>query len=447
MKGVKPLITPAKLLSTTYPLTGYQKAASDKAGASDACGRRKRAKLWELLDKNHCPVVGTCLPVAELRKLARRFFSSVDPQSDYAMHVAAVSHARTRNPASEAMQRYLDGRYRLAILAFDRAQADSDVDALWRQFYERGEVASALWAAVTHKAIHARTEQRILADVHMLSHQVGAGLAADSRRLSYLEKANTALKADLERQKALQLASEGKLRQQLVQVIEECNRLQSIEVEARELRARIAYIESGQVMVEMGRKLINLQSANDELTVGVRRAWSLEKNLKAAHNEAVGLARERDQLAAERDALLRLIERGGVFSDEGVGCENGACDSDCDSCPMAVEGNCVLCVGGRPSLVAQYRALAQRLGISLIHHDGGVEESLSRLPEMIHSADAVVCPTDCVSHAAYFHIKRQCKRSGKPCLLYKGSGVSGFAVALARVSAGQFTLMGSTVEA
>jgi len=49
----------------------------------------------------------------------------------------------------------------------------------------------------------------------------------------------------------------------------------------------------------------------------------------------------------------------------------------------------------------------------------------------------VLCPTDCVSHAAYYKLKQHCKRTGKPCLLFKGAGVSGFAVALARLSAGQ----------
>ncbi|MFT3848559.1 MAG: DUF2325 domain-containing protein [Propionivibrio sp.] len=434
------MLTPEKLFNSRPALSGYQRAAIDKDGAKAVQPRKKRAKLWELLDKNHCPVVGTCLPIAELRKIAHRFFSSVDPENDYAMHVAAVNHAKQRNPASETMQRYLDNKYRLTILAFDRAQTDADVEALWREFYERGEVASALWAAVTHKAILARTEQRILADIHMLSHQVGAGLAADSRRLAYLEKENAALKSALEQQKKGQLASESDLRRKLVQTIEERDHLASIESEAEELRTRIAYFESGQVMVNMGRKLITLQSANDELTASAQQAWRLEKNLKAAHGETVALALERDRLVAERDALLRLIEGGGLLAEEDGDCE-GNCASDCIACPLGAGGNCVLCVGGRPSLVAQYRALAQRLGINLIHHDGGLEESLSRLPEMIHSADAVVCPTDCVSHAAYFHIKRQCKRSGKPCLLYKGSSVSGFAVALARLSAGQFTLM------
>lgn len=347
------MIMPTNLRSSTYPLTGYQRAEADKAVSSDAWIRKKRSKLWELLDKNHCPVVGTCLPIKELRKLAQRFFSSVDPNNDYAMHVAAVNHAKKRNPASEAMQRYLDNKYRLVILAFGRATTDQEVDAMWRDFFARGEVAGALWASVTHKAILARTEQRILADVHMLSHQVGAGLAADSRRLSYLEKENLTLKSLLDEYKKQQLANEGKLRQQIGQLTEDHDRLLSPEGDASELRARVAFFESGQVMVDMGRKLLNLQSANDELTASTQRAWQQERSLKAAHEEAINLAVERDRLAAERDALLRLIERGGILADE-----DGACDNDCDSCPIAAESNCVLCVGGRPSLVAQYRALA-----------------------------------------------------------------------------------------
>jgi hypothetical protein len=106
----------------------------------------------------------------------------------------------------------------------------------------------------------------------------------------------------------------------------------------------------------------------------------------------------------------------------------------------------VLCVGGRSSLVAQYRALAGRLGIRLIHHDGGQEEALSRLPDMINGADAVLCPTDCVSHAAYYALKRHCKRTGTPCLLFKGASVTGFALALARLSAGQTSLPGAAAH-
>jgi hypothetical protein len=59
---------------------------------------------------------------------------------------------------------------------------------------------------------------------------------------------------------------------------------------------------------------------------------------------------------------------------------------------------------------------------------------MSRLPDMIDGADAVICPTDCVSHAAYYQLKRHCKQSGKPCLMFKGAGISSFAIALTRFS-------------
>ena len=400
-----------------------------------------RTKLWALADKHHCPVVGTCLSVHELTKFARRFFCAADPRNEYAMHVEAVKRVCTRNPLSEAIQKHLERKYRLYILGFERAQTDTEVFAMWREYYARGEVAGALWAAVTHKAIGAESEQRIFADVHMLSHQVGAGQAADNRRLSLLEKANVAAKNALEAQKKRQAGSEAKLRQQLLKVTEERDSLRSLRDEMSKLQARLEAFESGSVILELGRKILSLQNANDELMASTQRMWSLEKNLKVAHEEALSLARERDQLAAERDALQRLLGA----DDTDVGDENG-CEGECATCELSAAKGCVLYVGGRPSLMAQYRALAERLGIRLIHHDGGVEESLSRLPDMINGADAVICPTDCVSHSAYYQLKRQCKRSGKPCLLFKGAGVSGFAVALARLSAGQTTLSNTTLN-
>jgi hypothetical protein len=57
----------------------------------------------------------------------------------------------------------------------------------------------------------------------------------------------------------------------------------------------------------------------------------------------------------------------------------------------------------------------------------------------------VLCPTDCVSHNAYYTLKQHCKRSGKPCLLFKGAGVASFAVALVRLSAGQVSIAESAL--
>lgn len=68
------------------------------------------------------------------------------------------------------------------------------------------------------------------------------------------------------------------------------------------------------------------------------------------------------------------------------------------------------------------------------------------LDATLAAVDLVMCPTDWVSHNAYYQLKRQCKHSGKPCLLFKGAGVSGFAVALARLSSGRVSRSGDPIE-
>ncbi|TXG78725.1 MAG: DUF2325 domain-containing protein [Rhodocyclaceae bacterium] len=182
----------------------------------------------------------------------------------------------------------------------------------------------------------------------------------------------------------------------------------------------------------------------------MQRVWDLDRALRAAREEADGFARERDLALAERGALEQVLMAAAAAPD-GPGAGNdfvapGAPDAPdaCDSCDSAGSARCVLCVGGRTSLLTQYRELAGRVGIRLLHHDGGQEESLSRLPEMIHGADAVVCPTDCVSHSAYYHLKNQCKRIGKPVLFFKGASVSSFALAMTRVAGGDYSLAGRT---
>ncbi|MBI3140602.1 MAG: DUF2325 domain-containing protein [Rhodocyclales bacterium] len=391
----------------------------------------RRPRLWDLPGKYHCPIVGTCLDMDELARFARRFRFPTDPRDDYAVHVEAVGHTGSRNPVSEALHKHLERKYAGHVARFNRAGTDAEVLALWREHLAHGEVAGPLWAAMTHKAARDETRHAIYADVHMLSHQVGAGQAADVRRLAHLEAKNRELAQTLERAHREREHWEAELRARATALEAQAATLRAERAESQALRERLAAFESGTARVEMGRRLMSLSDANEQLRAVAERSRALEEQLRAERGKSLALTRERDELAAEREALERLMLAGSGPEED--------CDGRCDSCDQAAKERCVLCVGGRTALVSQYRALAQRLGIRLVHHDGGLEESLSRLPDMINGADAVLCPTDCVSHAAYFKLKHHCKRTGKPCLLFKGAGVSGFALALTRLTAGQFS--------
>jgi hypothetical protein len=66
------------------------------------------------------------------------------------------------------------------------------------------------------------------------------------------------------------------------------------------------------------------------------------------------------------------------------------------------------------------------------------------VPDLLNASDAVICPTDCVGHLAYYQLKKHCKQNGKPCVLTRNSGVAGFAAALNRLAEGRADIQTQT---
>lgn len=71
----------------------------------------------------------------------------------------------------------------------------------------------------------------------------------------------------------------------------------ALETRCENFRARIAELESGQAIIELGRQLMELKDANEHLIVAAQRVWHLDKTICAAHRECERLASERDNLA------------------------------------------------------------------------------------------------------------------------------------------------------
>lgn len=408
-------------------------AGEAQADESDSPTPSRRRKLWELEEKLHCPVVGTCLNLDDLKKMARREGFSGNEFDHYQLHVEAVSVSCTRNSTAKAMHKLLERKYERWVNIFDKAKTDEDVRRLWNEHLERGEVAGPMWAALTHKAIGKETSRRIYGEVHMLSHQVGAGLAADARRLGFLEGEVTRLQNELRQymHRSSQMLGE---RSTQIGALEEQNREQGRALEEMSTwKSRAEILESGQAMIDMGRRLLLLEATNSKQEESLRQMRTKlgESSRLAAENER--LKKDMASLTAERDVMERLLLAENPEPESG----KPSCGGDCDQCADQIKGSCVLCVGGRTALLPQYRELAERLGIRLIHHDGGQEEAMSRLPDLLAASDAVICPTDCVSHMAYYQLKRHCKIYGKPCVLTRSSGVAGFAAALTRLAEGR----------
>ena len=382
------------------------------------CSRRR--KLWELPAQRHCVLIGTCLPVAEMRKLAARAGIDAKDMSDYSLHAAVTGRCDERSTLSELIQRWLEKRHAEAIRRFGRARDAGAVLFAWRDALAQGQdIAGALWAAWTHPLLDGEDAKEIFGDIHMLSHQVGASARADLRQLEQLTRENADLRKELQ---ALRLGLGVAQREREASADELRRRLADAEQRAALLPHR--ELELAEARKAAGHHRAVLERA-EALAARVERLE--ERNAALARNAAV-LARDlneaQDSLAAAEAALEMAL---GVC--DGVG-DTSACGRACPT-DTALAGRCVLCIGGRTGMVDGYRRLVEHRGGRFAHHDGGQEESLHRIDAAVAAADAVVCQAGCVSHAAYFRLKEACKKLGKPCVFVQSPGVGSFARGLA----------------
>jgi hypothetical protein len=316
----------------------------------------------------------------------------------------------------------MEQKHALFVKAFEKAETAPDVQAIWRQHIERGEIAGALWAALTHKAADMNTRSAIYADMHMLTHQLGAERAADVRRLKQLQT-ESADKSRQLRDLALRhsqgMADKSAKIHQLERVCEHGRQIGQINARLRE---RLDQLESSGDALEWQARLNESHAA---LQRAQAQIINLQGQQRAYQDEILTLRLAHAQSATEHESMERLwLENLDQKPDQ----------NDCENCPEKHQDRCILCVGGRAPLLPQYRQLAARLGLRFIHHDGGREESMARLPELLNSADAVICPTDCVSHSAYYQLKRHCKQQNKPCMMARSSGIASVAVAMRQLT-------------
>jgi len=388
----------------------------------------RRRKLWELSGRWHCPLIGTCLPVAEMRKLAGRAGLDARQMTDYTLHTVVVGSCDERSELAELIQRYFDKRYSSAIERFGQCRDEAAVLALWRETLASGEgIAGALWAASTHAALSEDGSGIVYGDMHMLSHQTGAEVRADLRQLERLKQENARLRDEAQ---ALRIGLSSAQSEKDRLVAELRRQLDDAERRAAQAAQERGLVDGARQAMRDHRLLQERASAlAGRAEMFERRHGDAARRVRELDGE---LARVRHDLAAAEAALEFALARcEGVEGRSGCG----------RSCPAEVQlaGRCVLCVGGLGGQVAGYRRLVETQGGRFLHHDGGQEESLHRIDAVVAAADAVVCQSGCVSHAAYYRLKEACRKLAKPCVFVDTPGLGSFARTLAALGGADTT--------
>jgi hypothetical protein len=372
----------------------------------------QRRRLWQLDGHAHCPIVGVCLPVAVLRRLADKLMAGLAPQNDYELHGYTTQHCKSRTPLADAVQRDLDRRYASFVRRAAPCKTTDDLMEWWLVNSEGAELPGALWAVVTHARCSPNLEHAVLAEVHMMQHQVGHAERADRARLSALQVKCEALANDLQLARA-RLAAQAEASR---------NESENLQVQVVRLRGQLLASEAhlAQINEEIGQLRSSHPDLPDRLALKRRLADQDERvqTLQRALTQAQETVR-RGLIQAEAPPTMPTRNEPAAELPESV-----------DS----LSTRAVLCVGGRSAVVPVYRRLVESRGGRFSHHDGGDEDNVQRLEATLSAADLVICQTGCISHDAYWRVKDHCKRTGKRCLFVDNPSAASLRRALGRVA-------------
>lgn len=387
--------------------------------ASGAIRAQRRLRLWELPPACHCALVGVCLPLDVLRRLAGKALGGKVLADDHSLHAGAVGEARSRNRLSKLLQQELDQRYARLVHAFQPVKSPEDLTQRWLLAVEEGDMAGAFWAALTHRHSNSAVQERLCRDMHMLQHQAGAQVRDNREKQRALLEENAVLTREL-----------GRAQQRCTRLLaEKAADNQRLQEEVAQLRHD--HVRQAQVIAQQANTLQALQQAVPELEARLRLQQRLHLLQQRQQEDAARIRQLQQELVQGQHKQEPAGGSRGPGSLPGASVQPpeqvGAGDVPE---PMALEQQTVLCVGGRNANLSSYRSLIEQTGGKFAHHDGGLEHSCALLDTSLAAADLVICQTGCISHNAYWRVKDFCKRTGKRCVFVANPSVSSLARSL-----------------
>lgn len=410
----KPDTSGAPLMPLASPTAGslLPAAGFEPAGApSAAAPRERRLRLWELRNGWQCSVIGTCLRLGDLRRTAVRLELHADAErlTDYELHGYFVHDAKTEGRVARLLQKMLDAEHEGTIRRFSRCRDAAELARAWDEAVEKGEVAGAYWAAMTHPALDEELETRLFGEVHMMSHLAGASHRGEMRAAATATRERDGLAEKLRRSEVDRLQA---ITSRDAEIERLARALAEAERRAEAADAAVARLTALVDPVEAAKRRAAFEEAE-------ARIVQLERDVAEKGRAIAEAAAERRRLHDENRELLMELARA-ERALQAVAPQGPETETEIG---VDLAGRRILYVGGRKGTVSHAKRLVERCNGCLLHHDGGLEQSVAELESTLMGADAVVFPVDCVSHNAINCVKRLCERRAMPFRALRSSGL------------------------
>ena len=398
----------------------------------------KRKNIWELSSHHHCSIVGTCLTIGEARALGKKIGAKCpNPEDlDATIHSILVRESSTKNRVSTLLSKALNKKYDSSVRTFSKCRTPIEIRELWKDAFDVGNIPGPYWAALSHPMIDYEVSVKIYSDVHMLSHLVGSSNRADIARLSELEME---LANALDKNRALVAQNNRKINRLRDEIENHQQTIRNLERKNSNLSARLFVDTQSQSIEEINEDFSQGVLLSGESYVTLFTERELEKSKVAAHNLRLvdnieRLNGEKQDLHSKlKTAQHKLTDSLAELQSANSFIQSFIAKSDAPTKRCNLSGKCVLYIGGRAGNICRMCDLVDKMNGKLIHHDGGKEYSLATLKGAISSADAVIFPTDCVSHSSALEAKKLCKKMIKPLLTIRSSSLSSLVDGLTKI--------------
>jgi len=379
----------------------FQPPSGDGAAKSGM----QRLRIWDIPAMFHCSIIGTCLTAGELRQLLiRAGQEDARTATDHVLHGRGVRLAGQRDQAARLLNKTLDRRHETSIRRIARQADEEALRAMWRECFDRGDIAGPYWALMSHPASSPAFAREIFGEVHMLSHLVGSASRLDLARLTRLERDLAQEKDKSRRQQArLKAAAAGRIELQ-----QRIGQLEASVMQARASALSARRAEEGGLSAEEKAGAARADALVRRLTETEARCRALQRELEQLQDLSHSVLRENEALEAAVAAQLQAGREPAPPSPAGP----------------------ILYVGGRRNLFDHLRAYAESRNVDLLLHDGGMEDSTTLLPALVGQATTVLFPVDHISHAAVGLVKRLCRQQAKPYLPLRSAGLASFLAAI-----------------
>ncbi len=381
--------------------TGNEGEAIETGGLPNAVARAKGRRI-RLSEMGHwcCSVIGTCLTHDDLLVVARKWNVNIEADARaFDVHGFFVRKAGEPGDISRAIEKMLDGRYGGLVRRVANTTDDERLVEFWNTAVNDGFVAGAYWAVISHRHVPDELRNRIFGEVHMMSHLLGG----TARKIV---GAAAELQAKVDQMERRQERWSSQM----------CHAL-----DARDGKIAKLQDELGRFRTERSQRAPSATTSQEDKLSKLNAKQ--ERALIAARTRARQLANELEQVKQRlsemrRSRPSRAQQPSVVSFDPGL----GLC------------GKAVLYLGGRQASVPQITKAAEAARVSLLHHDGGLEQSAHLIDDLISRCDAVICPVDCINHQACLKAKRLCKKMHKPFMPVSSRGTTTFQRALAELA-------------